>query len=190
MGSRCSRSSWCKQDRDGPSGGVHYIKCHRHIGCSQHICSGKVVQLHKQKKKRELIVNDAKEPFKYIPSKTFSGSKNEISKVSPQSVINSVCRTRLFTRAGPDKESQTGSSGAMEGPEPRREKSCSFSQTPCRKKKKTLTTKEALCSRLFQKRVLARTDPPRAQVRWKEKEKKELYLVNNFHESVRGEECV
>lgn len=81
-------------------------------------------------------MNDAKEPFKYIPSKTFSGSKNEISKVSPQSVINSVCRTRLFTRAGPDKESQTGSSGAMEGPEPRREKSCSFSQTPCRKKKK------------------------------------------------------
>lgn len=101
-------------------------------------------------------MNDAKEQFKYIPSKTFSGSKNEISKVSPQSVINSVCRTRLFTRAGPDKESQTGSSGAMEGPEPRREKSCSFSQTPCRKKKKTkknLTTKEALCLRLFQKKT-------------------------------------
>lgn len=71
----------------------------------------------------------------------------------------------------------------MEGPEPRREKSCSFSQTPCRGGKKILTTKEALCLRLFQLKGLARTHPPR----WKEKEKKEFYVVKNFHESGWGE---
>lgn len=71
------------------------------------------------------------------------------------------------------------------GPEPRRENPVLFHKHLVgKKKKKNLTTKEALCLRLFQFRVLARTDPPRAQVRWKEK--KELYLVNNFHESVWG----
>lgn len=41
-------------------------------------------------------------------------------------------------------------------------------------------------------RVLARTDPLRAQVRWREEErereseKRDLYLVNDFHDSVWG----
>lgn len=95
-----------------------------------------------------------------------------------------MCRTRLFTRADLDKDSQTGSSGAMEGPEPRRENPVLFHKH-LEEKKNGLTTKESLCLRLFQLRVLARTDPLRAQVRWKERKREtELYLVNNFHESL------
>lgn len=104
--------------------------------------------------------------------------QNKISKVSPSSVINSVRRTRLFTRADLDKESQTGSSGAMEGPEPRRENPVLFHKHLVEKKgkRKSLTTKEALCLRLFQLRVLARTDPLRAQAGWKERKRKGSFI--------------
>lgn len=40
--------------------------------------------------------------------------------------------------------------------------------------------------RLFQLRVLARTDPLRSYVMEREEAKTELYLVNNFYESVLG----
>ena len=56
----------------------------------------------------------------------------------------------------------------LEGPEPRRENPVLFhkhlvEKKKVKKKKRSLTTKEALCSRLFQLRVLARTDPLRAR---------------------------
>lgn len=70
----------------------------------------------------------------------------------------------------------------MEGPEPRRKNPVLFHKHLV--EKRSLTTKEALCLRLFQLRVLARTDPPSEME--KGKEKRELYLVNNFHESVWG----
>lgn len=89
-------------------------------------------------------------------------------------MINSVCQARLFTRTDLDQASQTGSSGVMEGPEPRRENPVLFHKHLV--EKKSLTTKEALCLGLFQLRVPARTDPLRAWVRWKEGKRKGSFI--------------
>ncbi len=100
-------------------------------------------------------------------------------------MINSVCKTRLFTRVDLDKECQTGSSGAMEGPEPRRENPVLFHKHLVGKKKPDHKRGSVLEAISVKSSSQDRSTESISEME-REKEKGELYLVNNFHESVWG----
>lgn len=79
----------------------------------------------------------------------------------------------------------------MEGPEPRGRKILFFFANTLSGGGggKCLTTKEALCSRLFELKGLARTHPPRAQVGWKERKRSFIWLTTSTNQDG-GRTCV